>query len=405
VADSRTSRRWYFLQLLFAALGAATSLYLLVQHTRLKSGIQGDSSFCVLGQYADCNVVNASAYAEIFGIPLAALGTLYFLALFLLGALQGPSQKSFRRSQVWMARLALCALAIDVWLTGIQFFALHSFCLLCAFTYVCTIAHLVLNLLLMPTEKRQLRNLWVAEAGAPIPSLVWAVNAAALALASFVLYQSVSTQVNTVRTATQEQNKKTFLESWSQLPSAPITVQAGDPIWGNALSKIQIVVFSDFECPHCQRAAFAMHTALAPERERVHVVFKQFPLDNTCNPLLQEQMHPNSCALAHLGYCANQKGRFWEFHDRVFFRLSPRELSSSRDQIFEGVKPFFTRKEFDDCLTQPEAVAHTQSNIDQGRDLQINSTPTLFINGKKVSLPPTVDLLRELVQKEADALQ
>ncbi len=403
VADSRTTRRWYVLQLLFAFLGAATSLYLLVQHTRLKIGIQDGPSFCSFGAHADCNVVNGSQYSEIFGIPLAALGVLYFLALFLLGAIQPPTTRAFRSAQAWMARLALLSLAIDLGLLGIQAFALNNFCLFCCLTYLFSAGHLLANFALAPVGSRSLRAVLATHQKGKLPSFASAATFSGVLASAFALYLYVSASAGSARVAGMEESKKVFLETWNQRPATSIPILPADPIWGNPQSKVQVVVFSDFECPHCQRAAFAMHTALAPEEGRVQVVFKNFPLDMSCNPLLKNPIHQNSCALAHLGFCAQQKGKFWDFHDRVFFKLSARELSSTRDLVYEGVKQLFSRKEFDDCLANPEALAHTLAGIEQGRSLTIDSTPAIFINGKKVTVAPTVDLIRELVQRELAA--
>jgi protein-disulfide isomerase/uncharacterized membrane protein len=395
-----TSRRWYFLQLIFAALGVGTSLYLLVQHTRLKTGIQGGSALCSFGQYADCNVVNASQYAELGGVPLAALGILYFACLFMLGLSQPPATRGHSRAQVWMARLALAALAVDVWLIGVQAFAIHSFCLFCLFTYLCTAGHLATNWLQQPRGVRNRRHWLVGERKAHLAPFALAANLVVLIAVGTGLFQYVFSSENAAQVASMEQSKKVFLETWSTRPAKSIPIGENDPSWGNSQAKVRVVVFSDFECPHCQRAAFALHTALASSESQVQLVFKNFPLDMACNPLLQRPVHPNSCALAKLGYCANAKKKFWEYHDRVFFKLSAREISSAQDAIHDGVKNIFTRKEFDDCMANQEALAHTQRDIDLGKNLEIDSTPAIFINGKRVSFTPTVDLIRDLVQRE-----
>ena len=394
------SRRWYFVQLLCAALGAGTSLYLLVQHTRLKSGIQGGSTLCNLGAYADCNVVNASQYAEVFGIPLAALGVLYFVFLFLLGVAQPPPSRGFRRSQVWVARAATFAVAVDVWLLGVQAFALRSFCLFCCFTYLCTVVHLVGNWIQRDSDSRGWKAFLNAERKVRLPPFVWAGTFVVLLVAAFSMFHYVYSSEGAARAANQDQARRVFMETWDQRPGKTIELKSTDPIWGNPDAKVKVVVFSDFECPHCQRAAFALHTALAPEQNQVQMVFKHFPLDMACNPLLQQPMHANACALAALGYCANQKKKFWDFHDRVFFKLSARDLNGDRDALYNGVKNLFSRRDFDECLRDPAAVESIRADIEQGRQLEVISTPTVFINGKRVAFAPTVDLIRDLVRRE-----
>lgn len=329
-------------------------------------------------------------------MPLAAGGVLYFLLLFLLGAFQPPRSKGFPKAQAWMALLALLALSVDLWLTGVQAFVLRSFCLFCIFTYVCTAAHLALNWAMAPKERRGSRFLR-SDKRSTIPPLVWAGTFSLLIASSIGLY-SLST--GPAPRVGAEEAKRAFLASWETLPSVPISLRASDSQWGNPQAKVQIVLFSDFECPHCQRAAFAIQTALATEKDSVNLVFKHFPLDMSCNRLLTQPIHANACALAQLAQCAEKKGKFWDYHDRVFFKLSARELSSTRDKIWEGVRTVFTREEFDRCLADSEAASNVQADIEQGNVLGVTSTPSVFINGKKVTLAPTVDLLRDLVKKE-----
>ncbi len=403
MADFRASRRWkYYLQLVLAALGAGISLYLLVQHTRLKTGIQGGSSLCSLGRYADCNIVNASRHAEIAGIPLAALGILFFLGLFVFGLIQPPGSRGFARSQVWMARAAGGALLVDLYLLSVQAFVLQTFCLFCCLTYVCTGGHLFLNWQQLAAGHRHWENLFQGERRVRIASFAWAITFVAVLVGAIGVFQYHASTVGASRSASLEQSKKAFLETWANRPSSPISLKSTDASWGNPQAKVQVVVFSDFECPHCQRAAFALQTALAVNEKKVQMVFKHFPLDNSCNPLLQAPMHANACALSYLGYCANKKNRFWDFHDRVFFKLSARELSSSKDQLYDGVKTLFTRKEFDDCLANGDAQANTRADIELGKRVGVDSTPSVYINGKRVIFAPTVDLVQELVQKELD---
>lgn len=357
---------------------------------------------CNLGSYANCNVVHTSQYSELFGIPLAAIGTFFFVVLLLLGSLQPPGSNGFARAQAWMATLVSIALGVDFYLLGVQAFALKSFCVFCVATYLMSALHLGLNWFLLPTESRTCRNFFIADKRSRIPSMVVAMVVVLSSIAALGMLAYRSTNISAVQTANIEQARKAFLDSWANQPRVAIPTSSTDGSWGNPDAKVKLVVFSDFECPHCKRAAFALHTALSPEQNRVHLVFKNFPLDMSCNHLLQQPIHANACSLAALSYCANRKGKFWDFHDRVFFTLSEREISSTHDKLFDGVKTVFTRKEFDECLADPAAQANTKSDIALGIQLGIDSTPTLYINGKKVSFSPTVELVRSLVAKELE---
>src|SRR5947207_352628 len=108
----------YLIQVLSAIFGVALSLYLLVQHTRLKSGIQGSQSFCSINSYLDCDVVNASPFSELAGIPVATFGAIfYFVALLLI----------LLSRQKWLKWLSIAGLVVDVALLIVQFAQLRTF--------------------------------------------------------------------------------------------------------------------------------------------------------------------------------------------------------------------------------------------------------------------------------------
>ena len=115
-------------QVVFSVIGLATSLYLFVHHTRLESGIQESASFCSFGKYMDCDSVNVSRYSEIFGIPIAAIGAVYFFALLGFSLLVPAQDKAFSSLQKVLAWLTGLATFYNLFLFfGIQLFVLHTF--------------------------------------------------------------------------------------------------------------------------------------------------------------------------------------------------------------------------------------------------------------------------------------
>lgn len=373
----------YLIQLGSSILGLITSLYLLVQHTRLKSGIQESASFCSFGRFADCDVVNASQYSEILGIPIASLGALfYFTALFL----------SLVSRQRWIFFLSIAGLTVDVALLAVQLFALKTFCLLCGLTYLSTVGILLTSL--------RLRKMPAFADLAWTPPLV---GLSALAYAAFLgvlmlLPSHFRLQGQTF--AMVENALAQFFNSWREMRTKEIPVKAGDGTFGRKDAPVKIVVFSDFECPHCRKAAFTLHAGLKPLRNQVLVVFKHFPLDSTCNPALKYQLHPHACQLARLAYCANAKGKFWEFHDTIFLDVGE-EVSEGLEKVGEEISGILSKEEMDDCLKNEKSLANLGEDIKLGRELGIAGTPSVYINGKHVSIPLTVETLRRLVEIEA----
>lgn len=401
-----TSQRWYWTSVASSLVGILLSLYLLVQHTRLKAGIQGGPSLCSLGGPFNCEAVDSSAYSSLFGIPLAAIGAVFFSFCLFVLLTAPPSRRRPGILTALLVGLALLALASDVFLLGIQAFVIGKYCLFCLLSYVANALVLVGTVQTFVPEgsfslakvKRALTISGEGSFSAPTAVLV--------GLGTLFMVGLVTLMPSFIRTETPSNQKMEdamtqFFENWKKQPIKPIDVKEGDGTLGNSSSRVRVVVFSDFECPHCRKAAFTLNSALHPLKDRVFLVFKNFPLDPTCNPLLQYKMHAHACELANLGYCAKRKGKFWEFHDRVFLNLDEEDIKKGTEHIKAQLKDIFTPKEYDACQKDAAALKNTDLDVKLGADLGVRGTPSLYINGKQVTIPLTVENLQKLVEVES----
>ena len=91
-----------------------------------------------------------------------------------------------------------------------------------------------------------------------------------------------------------------------QPPRVKIPVAATDPTKGSG--PIEILEFSDFECPYCQKAQSMIREMLAKYEGKVKLVWKDFPLPN----------HEYAVPAAVAARCAQEQGKFWEYHDVLF---------------------------------------------------------------------------------------
>jgi len=406
VAQIIEKSKAYIFQLVCAGLGFLTSLYLLIQHTRLKSGIQDGAGICSITSWADCDAVNASAYSEVFGLSLAAVGAIFFSAFLVMGLFAPPNNKNFACMQRVMAWLALAGFGVDLFLLGAQVFDLQTICLFCFATYVLNIAHLYLNGLMVAPTKRGFAPIKNALRGVPNcrltidwPSLILAKIAMIGLIAAILLLPSGiwlrSHFYSFVNNAVER-----FYQNWKDKPGQTIKISEKDGQAGNPKANITIVEFSDFECPHCQKMAFTFHALLPSIKNKVHFVFKNFPLDSSCNPTMKYRMHPNACKLAQLSYCANQKGKFWAFHDAIYFGASKKKKPDWEDYK-KSIKRILNEEEITTCLQSSEGRAKLDEDIRLGNRLGIQGTPAIYINGKEVTIPITVETLKRIIEIES----
>jgi protein-disulfide isomerase len=149
------------------------------------------------------------------------------------------------------------------------------------------------------------------------------------------------------------------------------------PVTGATTATVTIVEFADFECPVCRQLHEALR-GLLPKYPQVRLAFKDFPL---------EQMHPWARTGALAGRCAYQQDSkaFWKMYDYLYDNQDLISASNAWDRSVDyagqaGLKT----DEFKACMTSPEAAAAVEANIANGKLLEVNSTPTLFVNGRRV---------------------
>ena len=97
-----------------------------------------------------------------------------------------------------------------------------------------------------------------------------------------------------------------------------IALAPEDPILGPASAPVQLVVFTDFQCPTCRRYAHELHTMVDQYGNKLQVVLKHFPLNEACNPGMTVDLHPRACEAAYAAEAARKQGKFWPFHDKLF---------------------------------------------------------------------------------------
>lgn len=160
----------------------------------------------------------------------------------------------------------------------------------------------------------------------------------------------------------------------------------GAPILGNPKAAVELVEFSDFECPFCSQAGPLLKQILAKFPDQVKVVFKHLPLGN----------HKNARPAALASMAAQNQGKFWEFHDRLFEEqknLGPDKIRA----IATELKLDMAR--FDRDLVSPELARRLEKEISDARLAMVRGTPAIFVNGRELK-QRTSENLQQMVEEE-----
>ncbi len=157
----------------------------------------------------------------------------------------------------------------------------------------------------------------------------------------------------------------------------------GIPFKGPDNALVSVVEFSDFLCPYCRGLAEAFSNYLPQSGGKVAIYFKNYPLDQQCNPSLPRTIHDGACELALGGICAYEQGNFWAFHDRVFDR--PPNNPTNEDVVTIATAAGLDGEAMRVCLSSDAAAERLSKQIDEANRLNVRSTPTVYINGKKLN--------------------
>jgi len=153
------------------------------------------------------------------------------------------------------------------------------------------------------------------------------------------------------------------------------------PMKGNQIAPVTIVEFSDFQCPFCER--FFSQTLPQVEQNyidsgKVRLVYRDFPL---------ESIHPNAVAASLAAQCANEQGKFWQYHD-ILFQNQPQwaELDSvnARGTLEQyAVQLGLNSANFNTCLDSSKYLGKIQKDFQDGTNYRVSGTPAFFIGNDK----------------------
>jgi protein-disulfide isomerase len=148
-------------------------------------------------------------------------------------------------------------------------------------------------------------------------------------------------------------------------PAAEIKYKTN--VKGPADAPIKVVEFADFMCPGCQAASGALRSWFAQQGPDINLTFKNFPLEQSCNPG---------------AICASELGNFWAYHDRIFSRSW--EVATRQDVVDNGVAVGLNKAKFEACLAAPSTQSALALQIKEAFEIVVRVTPTLIVNGKKL---------------------
>jgi len=164
---------------------------------------------------------------------------------------------------------------------------------------------------------------------------------------------------------------------------------AGRPAKGPAGAPIEIVEFSDFQCPFCRRSRPTVEQVLKTYGDKIRLVYRHYPLPS----------HPNARPAAEAASCAAEQDKFWQYHDQLFdnpTRLSDADLKEHAGAV--GLQ----RDQFNACFDQKKYKKDVDADIAEADEAGVTGTPAFFINGRSLDGAQPFDAFKRIIDEELE---
>jgi len=169
-------------------------------------------------------------------------------------------------------------------------------------------------------------------------------------------------------------------------PPRALPVLKETPVLGPKDAPVVVVEYSDYECPYCQAGQADLDKVIAEFKGKMSFAYKDVPLP----------MHPHAQKAAEAAHCANDQGKFWEYHDLLF---ASKQLEIP--QLKEHARTLkLDTAAFDKCLDSGAQADQVKSTLEEGQTLGLQGTPSFLINGRFFGGSLTYQELQKIIQEE-----
>ena len=337
------------------------------------------SSFCSINNFIDCDGVAKTKYSQFLGIPLAYWGIFLYITILFLSVVKYLQKikflkflEVFKSPNDYVIFLGVMSFFFSMVLAGISFGIIKKLCILCLITYV---IDLIISLI---ASHLNLKNILKAFKTTffdfidGVKQYKKTFITLLLIVSAFLAYSGIT--LNFVPHAKRIRS----LQKYLKIKYNPYRV-SGNTL-GNPNGNVVIEVYSDFVCPMCYMNNIMLHQAVK-EYGNIHVIHHNLPFDKECNPYMSINMHPSACFMSRGAIAAKNQGNYWEMSS-LLYENKPSNIES---MMKLANQLGFDSKKFLEDIKSPETRNSLFKEIQSAQDLGINATPTMIVNGDKIT--------------------
>ena len=302
----------------------------------------------------------------------------------------------------------MLSLIIDIVL-AILLVTLKQFCLLCALTYLVNVLLLVVFVFWYRHLKRQegisSREVFnrLVSGGLDHHDKI-AVASLYVVFVLFLWFAIFSTtHVLKLKTYSRKlpkaQIQRMVKAFYAKTANAPLLRESRLTI-GNNNAGIQMVVFTDFLCAACYQLFKIENDLYTKYGDNILVAYYNYPLDQSCNPHVQRTAHESSCVASRALISAASLGIFKEYLAKHFSRNEEFRTHYSKEGAVDVSCGLANPEMFAKEMDSDAASRILDRDIEFAEKLNIHSTPTLFINGRRLDGVPPREVFEAIIEEE-----
>lgn len=354
------------------------------------------SSFCSINEFVDCDGAARSTVSQFWGIPLAYWGIFFYITVLFLTVVDRFKKfrflkflEVFKNSMSYISMLGTLAFTCSMVLAGLSIFKIHKLCILCFITYFIDL------FIAIVASSGSFKNLVSSFKTTVIDFIAGAKQYTKTFIVLLILATSFLVYSGTTYSFVPHIKQQKAIMKYRNMKFNPYRVK------GNTLGAedgdVVIELYSDYVCPICYIENIMLHEAVK-DFSNIKIIHHNLPFDKECNPYISINMHPNACFMAKGAIAAGKQGNYWEMSS-LLYENQPTNINAML-KLAEQLG--FNKDKFVKDLEADTTSKEIEKELVQANKLEIDSTPTIYINGDKiVGVKPYYELKDLLIEHGA----
>lgn len=354
------------------------------------------SSFCSINEFVDCDGAARSTVSQFWGIPLAYWGIFFYITVLFLTVVDRFKKfrflkflEVFKNSMSYISMLGTLAFTCSMVLAGLSIFKIHKLCILCFITYFIDL------FIAIVASSGSFKNLVSSFKTTVIDFIAGAKQYTKTFIVLLILATSFLVYSGTTYNFVPHIKQQKAIMKYRNMKFNPYRVKGN--ILGAEDGDVVIELYSDYVCPICYIENIMLHEAVK-DFSNIKIIHHNLPFDKECNPYISINMHPNACFMAKGAIAAGKQGNYWEMSS-LLYENQPTNINAML-KLAEQLG--FNKDKFVKDLEADTTSKEIEKELFQANKLEIDSTPTIYINGDKiVGVKPYYELKDLLIKHGA----